>query len=374
MREASSWRTCVALPPRDALDSLRHDLEASGAEVFALEATEWPVTTPIPGARRLQRYWNQLALTRQIAQFYMQARPDVIHINLCSLITGRPLLLAAAWQGIPTVAVVHAAHRRVAIRRWDRILQMLIDRRGNTHWVTVAEDSKRHVVDTWGMPAVNVTVIPNGVDLARFALPVELVAQARREVRDEFALPAETILITTVAAINGQKGHDVLAQSVKPVIDQYPEVHFLWVGDGEQRATCERLVVELGVERHISFAGRRSDVPILLAASDIFVLPTFRESMPFALIEAMAAGLPCVASSVNGIPEVLRDEVEGLLVPPKSASALTAAIARLLADRSLAARYGKAARQRSAAFSAAEMCRKTTECYHAALLMHQRKL
>jgi glycosyltransferase involved in cell wall biosynthesis len=372
-RQTLRWSVSVVCPPRDALGSLRRDLQAAGAEVLALETTSIPASSSIRGVRRLQTYWNDFVVVRRIQKVYGQLAPDVVHVNLHCLMACRPLLLAAGLQRIPNVAVVQSAPTRLAVGRWERSRQAFLDRRGYTRWITVAEDSKRHVVETLGMPGDAVTVIPNGTELARFARTDDQIAQGRQAIRSELALSPKAILVTTVAAFNGRKGQDVLAQSIRSVKDQFPDVHFLWVGDGEQRAACEALVVALGVERLVTFTGRRSDVPDLLAASDVFVLPTFLESMPFALIEAMAAGLPCVASNVNGIPEVLWEGVQGLLVPPKSAPALTGALLSLLGNPELSARFGEAARQRSTAFSAGEMCRKTAECYQAALLMHQRK-
>jgi len=361
------WRVTVALPPDRALDSLRCDLMASNIEVIALETNKKPVKIPIRGLRRLQFYWNELALVRQIQKIYRNVAPDLIHINLHYLTAGRALLFAAAREAIPHVAVIQLAPKPVPVSLWDRLQQAYIQRRGCIRWITVAEDSKRHIIATWGMPPESVAVIPNGVNLELYQLQPEQIAQARRTVRQEFRLPDDALLITTVAAFDGRKGQDVLAHCVRPVLNAFPNVRFLWVGDGERRNDIKQLIIELNVENYVIFAGRRSDVPRLLAGSDLFVLPTFFESLPFALLEAMAAGLPCVASGVNGIPEALRDGIDGILVPPRDSDKLTAAILLLLNDPELAAKYGRAAQQRSLLFSAEEMCCKTFEIYQALL-------
>jgi glycosyltransferase involved in cell wall biosynthesis len=180
------------------------------------------------------------------------------------------------------------------------------------------------------VPADRIVVVPNGIDLRRHA-----PAAPRRTRR----------IVTTVANLRPEKGHDVLLEAAALVLRQRPDVVFQLVGGGPMRDPLERQAADLAIDGAIRFLGHRDDVPEVLAGSDLFALPSRSEAFPNGVIEAMAAGLPIVASDVGGIPEVVSREVNGLLVPVGDAMALAAALLALLNDPSRAAQMGMAARQ-----------------------------
>jgi glycosyltransferase involved in cell wall biosynthesis len=151
-------------------------------------------------------------------------------------------------------------------------------------------------------------------------------------------------VVRTVANLRPGKGHEILIDAAVEVARRYPDVTFSIVGDGSRRAELERYADAGGVGHVIRFEGHRSDVGELLASSDVFAFPSFMEASPNAVLEAMAAALPIVATNVGGIPEVISDGQSGLLVPPGDAHSLAAAIIELLGDRSKASRLGAAAR------------------------------
>ena len=122
----------------------------------------------------------------------------------------------------------------------------------------------------------------------------------------------------------------------------------LWlVGDGPLRPAVEKAIVKMGLERKVLFLGIRDDVPKLLAASDLFVLSSDYEGVPLAVLEAMAAGKPVVATAVGGVPELIEDGKTGILVPPRNPETLAKGILRLVKDADLRQRMGKAARERA---------------------------
>jgi glycosyltransferase involved in cell wall biosynthesis len=180
-----------------------------------------------------------------------------------------------------------------------------------------------------GVRAPKVEMIANGIDIQRFSPRPD---------------PSVKRTITTVAHLRPGKGLDILIEAAALLRRSFPDVVFRVVGDGTLRASLEAQCRALGLDPHVQFVGHASDVPSQLHRSSVFAFPSLMEAAPNAVFEAMAAGLPVVASDVGGIPELVEHERNGLLVPPGHASALAAALQRVLLDEALAHRLGSAAR------------------------------
>jgi glycosyltransferase involved in cell wall biosynthesis len=193
-----------------------------------------------------------------------------------------------------------------------------------------------------------VTTICNGVDVSRYTHQVD-----RAGVRARLGLSESDCLVIVVGTLKEQKGHRILIEAAPEIIDRYPRLQILLVGDGALRAELQTQVSTAGIDRHVSFLGTRGDIPELLGASDLFVLPSLWEGLPMALIEAMASGLPIVATSVSGTRQVMVSGETGLLVPPGDPIRLKEAIIFLLADQRRAKQMGHLALRRiEASFSA----------------------
>jgi glycosyltransferase involved in cell wall biosynthesis len=156
-----------------------------------------------------------------------------------------------------------------------------------------------------------------------------------------------------VATFKEQKGHRYLVEAALPLVTQFPDVQFLLIGDGDLKDQIMIQVSESNLDEHFHFLGMRDDVPDLLAASDCFVLPSLWEGLPMALIEAMASGLPVIASDVSGTRQVMISGETGLLVPPGDAGQLTQAMLQLLRDPGCAQAMGVAAKRRVEAYFSA---------------------
>jgi glycosyltransferase involved in cell wall biosynthesis len=155
-----------------------------------------------------------------------------------------------------------------------------------------------------------------------------------------------------------------LIRAVAEVRQTQPQVRLVFVGDGPLRVNLEALVFELGLSDRVHFTGQRADVARLLGAFDIFVLPSLREALPIAVIEAMAVRLPVVAGRIGGIPEVVEDGTTGCLVPPGDGAALAAVLERLVADPALVARLGAAGQARvQSQFTVEQMVRRVEHLY-----------
>ena len=166
-----------------------------------------------------------------------------------------------------------------------------------------------------GVRADCISVIPNGLDLSRFAVRM---------------LPERLRRICVVANLRPEKGHDTLIEAAPAVLARFPDAHFELVGDGSERAALEQRVRSRGLEHAFTFAGHVENVAGRLADADVFAFPSDSEAFPNAVLEAMAAGLPVVASAVGGITEVVQHGHSGLLIPPRHPEALADTLCGLL--------------------------------------------
>jgi len=301
-------------------------------------------------AAPLRLAWLAAALRR--------VRPDVLHINL-------PSAYAASFTAGALIGrtrecpVVTTEHLSMVGRSRRRALLKGAFTRHVDRIIAVSEATKRALVERHGVDPSKIVVIPNGVD------PADSRRVQRKQARERFGVDGGALVIGSVGELIPRKGHSYLIEALPAVRSRVGEdVRLVLVGGGIARPALERLAEEKGVLDAVVFAGRVRDAGALLSAFDVFAMPSLMEAMPFALIEAMAAGLPAVAASAWGIPEVVVEGETGFLVPPGDADALADALARLLEDRSLRGAMGAAAKARAeAVFSLEAMASKTVEVY-----------
>jgi glycosyltransferase involved in cell wall biosynthesis/serine acetyltransferase len=225
-------------------------------------------------------------------------------------------------------------HRRLL--RWVQNLSTLV--------IANSQAVRNFLIQEDGFDPKRIGVVRNAVDFERFAD----VSSARGELFPH--LRPEDKLIAVVANMNVEtKGHMDLIRAAVEVCQDYPETRFLLIGDGPERPRIESMARQLKVSQNILFLGKRNDVPKILTCCDLFTLPSWAEGLSNSVLEAMAAGLPIVATRVGGTPEIISDGVNGLLVPPKDSGALAEAIVKLLSDRTLARALARSAQERARA-------------------------
>lgn len=190
-----------------------------------------------------------------------------------------------------------------------------------------------------GFPPKRIVRIPNGVDPRRFVPVDETTRRARHA-----ALGAAGPVLTFVGRLHAQKDIATLLHATARLREEWPGIHVLLVGAGPEEDALRCLARDLGLQERVSFTGGVADVIPYLDATDVFIHPSRAEGMPGALLEAMACGLPCVATRIGGTEDVITDGEDGFLVPPGDVRSLGAAIARLLKDPVLARRLGAQAR------------------------------
>ena len=170
-------------------------------------------------------------------------------------------------------------------------------------------------------------------------------------------------MIGAVGRLSEEKGHAVLLAAAESLVAEFSDLCFMLVGDGPQREKLTQEVAAMGLQKNVLLTGVCSDIPKALAVMDIFVLPSLTEGLPMALLEAMAAQKTIVATAVGSIPRVLRNQENGVTVPPNDAPALSAALAALLNHRQSALRFAERAYADVQSFSAATMGRKYVKLY-----------
>jgi glycosyltransferase involved in cell wall biosynthesis len=274
---------------------------------------------------------------RRLAAFMRRLRPDVVNPHLFrSTLVAAPLARAL---GIPVVETYHGREgwrqgRSRGAFLPDRLVGRLLDRA-----IAVSEAAREFLIRVKRYPADRVVVVPNGRDLAAFR-----PGRARPAVRKELGLDTGAPVVGVVGRLEAQKGHVHLLAAWLAVRREFPDARLLVVGEGSERAALEARARASGLADSVLFLGFRTDVPRLLDAVDVLALPSLYEGMPLTAIEASAMARPVVATAVDGTPEVVRDGVTGLLVPPADPPALAQAIGRLLRDPDRAAEMGRRGR------------------------------
>ncbi len=280
----------------------------------------------------------------------------LFHANLAGRLAGR-------LAGVETiVSGIRVAERRRRGHLWlDRLTNGLVD-----HNVCVSHGVAEYSIQVGRLQPQKITTIANGVDVERF----EHVRQADRSI---FGIPADAGLVLSVGRLDPQKGWLFLLDALSQLVARGHNLYWLLVGEGRQADAIERRAAELNIAGRVKLVGRRSDVPELLKAADCFVLPSLWEGMPNVVLEAMAAGLPVVATRVEGSKELVIDGQTGFLATPRSAHDLACGIATLLTHPETARQMGQAGHDLvKSQYSWEKMASQYEALYQSLLEKHER--
>jgi glycosyltransferase involved in cell wall biosynthesis len=210
-------------------------------------------------------------------------------------------------------------------------------------------------------------VVVHGVDLSSSRAMTTSGEQTRQEVRAELGVSVDQVLVVTVANLRSEKGYDVLLDAAHETVRRSLPLQFAAAGQGSLQEVLAARKHQLGLDGRFRFLGHRQDALRLIAAADVFVLASRQEGLPVALMEAMSVGAPIVATAVGGVPEVITDGVNGLVVPPNDPAALADALERLSSDPDLRSRLGARALIDSAVFDVARSSREIEDIYRRVL-------
>ena len=228
--------------------------------------------------------------------------------------------------------------------------------------ISVSEEARLYHLGISHAAPEKVLTIYNGIDLTHYRHIDR--QKVRVEVRNELNIPVEANVLATVAVLRDLKGIQFMIRAMPKILASYSDAYYLVAGDGTYRDTLVAEVAELGVENRVSFTGMRKDIPRILSASDVFVLPTLTEALPTVLAEAMAAHLPIIASAVGGIPEMINDYENGRLVSPGNVQQLTDVVIELLSDGGSRQKMGEAGWEVvNRKFNISEQVRRLSDLY-----------
>ncbi|MFL7792301.1 MAG: glycosyltransferase family 4 protein [Anaerolineae bacterium] len=330
---------------------------SEGSLIEEMRARGVPLTIESALVREIAPAKDLLALVR-LARFIRHGRYDVVHTNSSKAgILGRWAAWLAGLAGTPAPVIVHTVHgwahheqQHPAVRRFYILLEQITQRITDKLIVVSPRNIEKGLADGIATRDKYVT-IRSGIELHSFRQPT----RPREAVRAELSIPPDASVVGTVTRLSPQKAPLDFVAAAAQVAAQRPDVHFVVVGDGPLRAEVEAQIAAAGFTDRFHLTGLRRDVPDLLHSFDVFALTSLWEGLPRVLPQAMAAGLPIVATAADGNAEAVEDGVNGLLTPPGDPQALAEGVLRLLDDPALATQMSAAGRERADEFGARKM-------------------
>ena len=322
---------------RDRFELRFVSLGTRGALAEDLETQSWPVTALDVSAGL------HMSLPLRLMKLLRSWEADIVHTH-----NDRPLIYAApAAQLARVTSVIHTKHGRGTGNTPRQNYLAALTARLTDRFVCVSDDCARLAAEQ-RVPANRILTLHNGIDTRQFA----------------FAGPCPTGPAVVVARLSPDKDLATLLHAVALVVRKSPDFHLAIAGDGPCAAELRQLADQLGVANRVRFLGLVNDVPALLQQARSFVLSSISEGVPLTILEAMASGLPVVATSVGGVPEVVSDGVTGLLVEPRNPQALASALLGMHQDAESALRFGSAGRRRvEALFDVRQMVARYEQLY-----------
>jgi glycosyltransferase involved in cell wall biosynthesis len=276
---------------------------------------------------------------------------DLLHIHLWNPASGRYGFFAASHMGIPIVTTEHDPFELSGLRRMikHRCLAK------TTMSIVISKDNFEHMLDNYGLNDTQLHLVYNGIEPERFL-----------EHKKQADLPTGPgdIVITCVAELHPRKGHKYLLRAFTRLQKTIPRLQLLLVGNGLLK---KELTERYGDNPGIHFLGWRNDIPAILKASDIFVLPSLKEAFGLVILEAMASGLPVIATRSGGIPDIIEEDKSGYLIAPGSSEVIENAIKTVLLNPDQKQDVAKEALKRIMFFTAAKMAQETV-CVYARII------
>lgn len=333
-------------------------------DLGGLAETRCVTPTVIAELGRAIRPGRDLVALLRLVRLFRRIRPDIVHTHTAKAGTlGR---IAARIVG--GAATVHTFHGHVLegyfsapVTRLFLNIERFLGRRTD-RLVTLSPRLRDTLVELGIGRPEQIAIVPLGLELDRFAEP----QNGRGALRSTLGIPHDAMLLASIGRLVPIKDHATLLQATARLIS--PSVHLLIVGDGELRESLERLSAQLGLAERVHFLGWRSDLETILGATDVVISASRNEGTPVALIEAMAAGVPVVATAVGGVPDLVEHGVTGWLVPANDADALAGGVQHLIEAPELRARLVRVARPYALGrHSAVQLVRRIEQLYTSVL-------
>ena len=346
---AAGWDVHTACSGREDLRPLVQHLESLGATHHTCELAEQPGTG-------LRYRMSQRRFAYRMLRLLEDVSPDRVLLVLPWASYGLGAMRACSRHGTPA-AVVFQLVKPGWLPSWRmRATHDLLG--GSCRAVAVSDNNRTILSEMFRLDRQNIQLIYNGTNTTPTGND-DARAAGRARGRAAAGVRDQEQMVLTTARLSPQKGHRYLLEAIPRVIAAHPEAVFVLAGEGPERAAIEASIAESGLHSHVRLLGERSDIEDLSCAADLFVFPTTFEGSPFALLEAMAYGLPVVTTDASGIAEVVRDGIDGIVVEKENPEALANGIRRSLADRSAMNQMATSAQERVRQFSADHMASQT---------------
>ncbi len=336
--------TCLGLPGERfrqtaLVSNLRDPAFAESIETLREAGVEVEIVEMV---REIDRQ-RDLAACRELREYFARNPFDIIHAH-----SSKAGILArfAAWRARNPAARVYSPHAfafQMNVSPWRRRLFVGLEwlaGRITDLLICTCESERELAVRRRIIAPGRAAVVRTGVDLRRFHPQPDA-----RRIREKLQLPERHRIIGAVGGLVEQKGHSYLVEAAPIVLEQMPHTTFVICGEGPLEAELRARVEQLGLGRRFRLLGHRDDIPRVLAALDMFVLPSLWEGLPYALIEAMAVGVPVVGTQICGVADVIEPRKTGWLTPPADAEGLAGTILAALNREGLSATMAQSARE-----------------------------
>ena len=255
---------------------------------------------------------------------------DLLHIHVWNPASCRYAFLAGSKTKTPIITTEHDPFKLSLIKNlFKKYTLSKISK-----IITISENNKKLLEELYPEHKDKLVMIHNGIDTTWWKSQlIRFTEKDRKKIKEEtFFAKENTLIISCIAELHERKGQKYLINAIPEIVKEYPNLKFVFIGEGKERENLEKLVKKLKIEKHVTFTGKQKDIPQLLKASDIFALPSRREAFGLVNLEAMLIPLPIIASKVGGIPEIVKDGQTGILVEAENSEEFTKALKKLISS------------------------------------------
>jgi glycosyltransferase involved in cell wall biosynthesis len=287
---------------------------------------------------------------------------DLLHIHAWNPASGRYGFLAALSQKLQHLVTEHDPFALPPFKNWLKKKLM----KNIQAVIAVSEENRNLLISLYPHLEQKIHAIHNGIDTTWFESQLLSFSRSDREEykKDIFETDESTPIIIAVAELHPRKGLVYLLDAARILAEKKKKFKIIIVGDGHQRKELENFIENVKLEPYVELLGKRSDIPYLLKASDVFVLPSMHEAFGLVLLEAMMAELPVIATSRGGVPEIITHGESGILIEPRNSQAIANAIENLIDDPEMAKKISKAGQKRAREkFDLKRMVEETEDLY-----------
>ncbi|AMM40200.1 sugar transferase [Candidatus Desulfofervidus auxilii] len=282
------------------------------------------------------KYYLDVPLLKDLIMYIIKHKINIIHSHEFTMSFYSTLV--AKITNIKCVTTIHGNKDYIMEKMTRKLIMKFIAY--NSYIVTVSNELKNWLHKTIKIPENKIKLIFNGVDTKKFNNDESKKLLYKKSLCDELKITDKSIIISNVARLYEVKGHKYLIDAASLVLKKYPDVHFMIAGDGPEKHKIQKMIKERKISKNFHLLGERSDIPKILSASDIYVLSSLSEGLSLSILEAMACGLPIIATDVGENSKLIFKNENGYLVPPQNPIALANKIKYLIKNKEKRKNFG----------------------------------